>query len=119
MAVLKASKFSFTSLAIAGVPSWKLLGTVVTAIAIGTDLQSNGKLVLDKKARETHVHVIGASGTGKSYFLEQMIRRDISRGSGVCFIDPHGETYNNLVAWLATSGISARSVHQPPPPSPE
>lgn len=83
----------------------------MTAIAIGTDLQSNGKLVLDKKARETHVHVIGASGTGKSYFLEQMIRRDISRGSGVCFIDPHGETYNNLVAWLATSGISARSVH--------
>ena len=28
-------------------------------------------------ARTTHMHVLGASGRGKSYFLEHLIRQDI------------------------------------------
>jgi len=81
----------------------------VSTIALGQRVDE--KIMLPKKARDTHMHVIGASGTGKSYFLEHLIRRDITRGSGVCFIDPHGETYNNIVAWLATSGIRTKEIH--------
>lgn len=83
----------------------------MTAVAIGIDPLAEKKIVLDKAARDTHLHVIGASGTGKSYFLEHMLKRTITNGAGVCFIDPHGETYNNLVAWLATSGIRPKGLH--------
>lgn len=46
------------------------------------------------------MHVIGLSRTGKSKFLEHLIRQDIMAGHGVCVIDPHGELYDDLVAWL-------------------
>ena len=69
-------------------------------------------LWLPEETRETHLHVMGGSRMGKSYFLEHMIRQDIINGSGVCVIDPHGEMYDNLVSWLALSGAARhRQVH--------
>lgn len=47
------------------------------------------------------MHVLGASGRGKSYFLEYLIRQDIRNGNGLCLIDPHGTLYDNVVAWCA------------------
>jgi len=38
---------------------------------------------LPEKYRSTHMHLLAASGRGKSKFLEHLIR-------GVCVIDPHG-----------------------------
>jgi hypothetical protein len=37
------------------------------------------------------MHVMGASGQGKSKFLEHCIREDILAGHGVCLIDPEGD----------------------------
>lgn len=50
--------------------------------------------------RNTHMHVMGRSGGGKSRLMEFMLRQDIQRGNGVCVIDPHGELYWNLVFFL-------------------
>jgi hypothetical protein len=75
---------------------------------------SNGarEVHLPRSVRETHLHVIGGTGSGKSRFLEHMIRRDIRAHSGVCLIDPHGELYDALVDWLAREGYEAsRTVH--------
>lgn len=41
--------------------------------------------------RRRHLYIIGQTGTGKSVFMESMIRQDIESGKGVCVIDPHGE----------------------------
>jgi hypothetical protein len=49
----------------------------------------------------THMHVIGGSGTGKSKFLEWLIRQDILEGHGFCVIDWHGELYNNVLRYCA------------------
>ena len=54
---------------------------------------------LTEDERATGVHVIGAPGTGKSKFLEHCIRDDIRHGRGLCLIDPHGELYDNVLAW--------------------
>ncbi|WP_299211963.1 type IV secretion system DNA-binding domain-containing protein [uncultured Tateyamaria sp.] len=62
-------------------------------------------LTLSKAARDLHLQVVGLSGQGKSYFLEYLIRQDIKNGAGVCLIDPHGEVYDNLVAWLAANNL--------------
>ena len=82
----------------------------MSAIAIGT--RCGERAVLPASARETHLHVLGVSGQGKSYFLEHMIRQDILSGNGVCVIDPHGELYENLLAWLAEHQIDRyRHIH--------
>ena len=46
--------------------------------------------------RRRHVYIIGATGTGKSTLLAQMILQDIKAGRGVCFIDPH-DTYEQIM----------------------
>jgi DNA helicase HerA-like ATPase len=41
--------------------------------------------------RFAHVHVIGATGTGKSTLLVNFIAQDITNGAGVAVFDPHGD----------------------------
>lgn len=53
------------------------------------------------RIRSEHMHVVGATGSGKSRFLLHMIQQDIIEGRGVCLIDPHGELYDHLVSWLS------------------
>lgn len=73
---------------------------------------NGSKLKLYDDARSTHMHVLGISGQGKSYFLEQTIREDILNGHGVCVIDPHGEMYNNLLKWIIENNIDQyRNLH--------
>ncbi len=51
--------------------------------------------------RKSHQHVIGSSGSGKSKFLEQMIRGDLASGQGFCLIDPHGTLYHEVLKYCA------------------
>jgi hypothetical protein len=51
------------------------------------------------------MHVMGASGQGKSKFLEHCIREDILAGHGVCLIDPEGDLYESIVQWCASLEI--------------
>lgn len=46
--------------------------------------------------RRRHVYIVGATGTGKSTLMAQMILQDIRAGRGVCFIDPH-DTYEQIM----------------------
>lgn len=46
--------------------------------------------------RRRHVYIIGATGTGKSVLLSEMVLQDIRNGEGVCFIDPH-DTYEDVL----------------------
>ena len=66
---------------------------------------SNGREVfLGPERREVHTHVIGASGQGKSKFLEHCIQQDILWGHGVCLIDPEGDLYESIVQFCAELG---------------
>lgn len=58
-----------------------------------------------EETRQTHIHVIGSSGKGKSKFLEGMIREDILNARGMCLIDPHGYLYNDLVTWCESKHL--------------
>ena len=46
------------------------------------------------------MQISGPSGTGKSKFVELLIREDIKAGHGLCLIDPHGSLYQNILKWL-------------------
>ena len=53
--------------------------------------------------RRRHLYIIGQTGTGKSALLKNMIRQDIERGEGVCFIDPHGDTVEEILGYVPES----------------
>lgn len=41
--------------------------------------------------RRRHMYIIGQTGTGKSYFMQNMALQDIMDGKGICYMDPHGD----------------------------
>lgn len=48
--------------------------------------------------RRRHLYSIGQTGTGKSNFLQEMAKQDAKNGKGFCFIDPHGEAVQDILA---------------------
>ena len=55
---------------------------------------------IETKYRSTHFYAVGASGSGKSKFLESLIIQDIIQGEGFGVIDPHGDLINDIKGWL-------------------
>ncbi len=56
------------------------------------------RLSLDDRQR--HMYVVGQTGTGKSTFLENLALQDMLSGGGFCFVDPHGDTAEKLLAMV-------------------
>jgi hypothetical protein len=56
---------------------------------------------IKEEDRKIHFYVVGASGTGKSKFLEFLIRQDIQKGNGFGVIDPHGDLIEDVKGYLA------------------
>jgi hypothetical protein len=47
--------------------------------------------------RRSHLTIIGKTGSGKSTLLLRLMQADIAAGRGVSFIDPHGQTAEQLL----------------------
>lgn len=69
-----------------------------TGILLGENEHAgeSGDVRLTAEQRTRHVHVIGASGTGKSTLLFNLIRQDIESGQGVAVLDPHGDLIDRI-----------------------
>jgi len=50
--------------------------------------------------RLRHTYVVGASGTGKSTLLLDLIAQDIAHGEGIAVLDPHGDLIDQVVAQI-------------------
>ena len=53
--------------------------------------------------RATHMYVIGATGSGKTKFLEFLIQQDIKERNGFAVIDPHGDLVEDIKGFLANA----------------
>jgi Type IV secretion-system coupling protein DNA-binding domain/TraM recognition site of TraD and TraG len=60
---------------------------------------------LTKEERRLHTYVIGATGTGKSNLLANMIVQDIKNGKGLAVIDPHGDLISNVLSEIPENRI--------------
>ena len=60
---------------------------------------------LSAEQRTRHCHIIGASGTGKSTLLFNLIRQDIENGEGVAVLDPHGDLIDRLLGIIPPERI--------------
>ncbi|MEM1141424.1 MAG: type IV secretion system DNA-binding domain-containing protein [Pseudomonadota bacterium] len=47
--------------------------------------------------RMRHTYIVGASGTGKSTLLLNLIRQDMNAGNGVALLDPHGDLVDDVL----------------------
>src|SRR5258706_901362 len=77
----------------------------MSSICLGHDANGRPVTLKPEHRRTTHMHVIGGSGTGKSKFLEWMIRRDLRQGNGLCLIDWHGTLYNDVLRYCAYQDV--------------
>lgn len=71
-------------------------------IILGKNIYHNKETLvrLGREERVRHMYVIGQTGTGKSGLLKNMIMQDIMNGDGVCFIDPHGNDVQDVLAMI-------------------
>lgn len=70
----------------------------------------NVKVNLSHEQRRRHMFVPGASDTGKSRFLEHLMRQDLldPRKPGFLLIDPHGTLYDSVVHFCAVRQLDRR-----------
>ncbi len=79
--------------------------TPVDGIRLGTNLQTKLPVFITPEQLRTHMHVVGATNVGKSYFLEGVLKQLILGGHGVCLIDPHGDLYHRMLDFCAYMSI--------------
>ena len=58
-------------------------------------------LFLEPDEAKAHTHLTGSSGSGKSKFLESIIRHHLRNRQGFCLADPHGTLFDDVVAYCA------------------
>lgn len=64
-----------------------------------------GIVTLSTEQRLKHMHVIGATGTGKSTLLQSCIVQDIYLGNGVAVLDPHGDLIESILPYIPENRI--------------
>ena len=85
----------------------KAPATVSTGILLGYNRHAGqtAEVRLAPEQRVQHMHVIGASGTGKSTFLLNLIQQDIETGAGIGVIDPHGDLIERVLECIPGNRI--------------
>lgn len=58
---------------------------------------------LTEEERETHLYILGRTGSGKTTLMYTMAKHDIVEGRGLAFIDPHGDVVEDLLACIPLS----------------
>lgn len=53
---------------------------------------------LTEEERETHMYIIGRTGSGKTTMMFSMAKHDIEQGRGMAFLDPHGDAADDLIS---------------------
>lgn len=64
------------------------------------------KVTFGVEDRLKHTHIIGATGTGKSTLIANLILQDIKEGNGVVLFDPHGDLVDDIIARIPEERIN-------------
>jgi hypothetical protein len=60
---------------------------------------------LSPEQRVHHCHIIGASGTGKSTLLFNIVRQSIEDGEGIAVFDPHGDLIERVLGMIPETRV--------------
>ncbi|WP_187359736.1 type IV secretion system DNA-binding domain-containing protein [Mucilaginibacter ginsenosidivorans] len=84
-------------------PGWYIGDEYV--IGVNVHQGSTALASLSRETRLRHLHILGATGTGKSTLLHSLILQDIYSGTGCCVLDPHGDLIDNVLNHIPASRI--------------
>lgn len=88
-------------------PDHVVIGRAIPAEAMpGSDavarrLLDSGIVALSPEARQRHLYILGATGTGKTNLLLQLIQSDIQNRRAFCVIDLRGDLVDRILLRLA------------------
>jgi hypothetical protein len=77
------------------------------ALVLGVNAHAGEETVvsLPPELRMRHMHVVGASGTGKSTFLLDLLTQTVESGAGLALLDPHGDLVDELLLRIPENRI--------------
>ena len=58
------------------------------------------------KDRLRHVYIVGKTGSGKSWLIDNMAIEDIRKGAGVAVLDPHGDAIDTIMEYIPKNRIN-------------
>jgi hypothetical protein len=78
------------------------IGIPTEGILVGFNEYRGAKtdIRLTQNDRRRHLYTIGQTGTGKTTILQEMAKQDAKAGNGFCFIDPHGDAIEDILACI-------------------
>lgn len=85
----------------------------VPQIAVGHDLVLGENVhageirpvTVSDELRSRHLHLVGATGTGKSTLLLNLIFQDLDAGRGLALLDPHGDVVEEILGRVPSSRV--------------
>ncbi|HZM02205.1 MAG TPA: type IV secretion system DNA-binding domain-containing protein [Candidatus Saccharimonadales bacterium] len=79
-----------------------------TGLFLGNNVHMGESIPVRLSANERvrHTYIIGATGTGKSTLLFNLIRQDIENGQGVGVLDPAGDLIDRIMGIIPDSRIN-------------
>jgi hypothetical protein len=63
--------------------------------------------------RQRHAYIIGMTGVGKSYLMANLAIQDIRAGKGVCVVDPHGSTIDDILPYIPKERLKDVIIFDP------
>src|SRR6266566_4217171 len=67
---------------------------------LGRDIQTGQYVDVPQASRRQGLYILGATGTGKTGLIENLIIQDIKQGLGVGLLDPHGDLTDAVLSRL-------------------
>ncbi|MFL9824152.1 type IV secretory system conjugative DNA transfer family protein [Rhodoplanes sp. SY1] len=83
-----------------------------TPLVLGETLHKE-VFAISQDDRRRHLYVLGATGTGKSTFLVNLIRQDMAEGHGLAFIDPHGQDAEKALSYVPAKRVKHVTYFNP------
>ena len=85
-----------------------VIARAANGILLGNNIHagSTAEVRLSPEQRVRHCHIIGASGTGKSTLLQNLILSDVASGQGLAVLDPHGDLIQAVLGSIPPERIA-------------
>lgn len=77
-----------------------------TILGTNSYLGKDTPVTVSTQHRLRHMHIVGATGSGKSTFLLHLMKQDIKHGNGFAILDPHGDTIESIIPHIPKERIS-------------
>lgn len=83
-------------------------GSIAESVLLGENVHRgiSKPAIISSELRPRHCYIAGASGTGKSTLLLNMILQDIAAGRGVGVLDPHGDLIQDVLCRIPEERIN-------------